>query len=162
MKKKKKPQRNGCSFRDLARGADTIAETTWLEDQLPPRKVHVGSDCAGLLTEGSLSRSNSVFLIRLQFVFLYLVLSETRPRSAGLALEMLGIPHQHVFASEMSRHVRHLLYQRHGRTAMRFYKDLTTRDNQRTPTCHLYVFGFPCQPFSSVGLGKGSRVVHVV
>jgi hypothetical protein len=62
MKKKKKPQRTGCSFRDLARGADTIAETTWLEDQLPPRKVHVGSDCAGLLTEGSLSRSNSVFL----------------------------------------------------------------------------------------------------
>ena len=102
-------------------------------------------------------------MIRPQLGFLYLVLSETRPHSAGLALEMLGIPRQHIFASEMWRHVRRLQYQRHGRTGMRYYKDLTTRDNQRTPTCHLYVFGFPCQPFSSVGLGKGSRsVVHDV
>ena len=48
-------------------------------ERLEPNVITVGSDCAGLVTE-------------------------------GLALEMLGVPREHAFMSEMNRHVRHLIY----------------------------------------------------
>ena len=48
-------------------------------ERLEPNVITVGSDCAGLVTE-------------------------------GLALEMLGVPHEHAFMSEMNRHVRHLIF----------------------------------------------------
>merc|ERR1719343_760005 len=35
------------------------------------------------------------------------------------------------------------------------YEDVTIRDNTKAPHCDLYVAGFPCQPFSSAGLGQG-------
>lgn len=92
-------------------------------EHLPTDMVTVGSDCAGLLTE-------------------------------GLALELLGVPHKHVFVSEKDQAVRHLIYQVYGKN-LKVYKDCGARDMASVPRVHLYVFGFPCQPFSPAGKGRG-------
>ena len=94
-------------------------------EPLPTDVVTVGSDCAGLLTE-------------------------------GLALELLGVPHKHIFISENDQAVRHLIYQVYGKN-MRVYKDCGVRDMASVPRVHLYVFGFPCQPFSPAGKGQGLK-----
>ena len=41
-----------------------------------------------------------------------------------------------------------------------FYDDLKTRDNSTLEPPDLYVAGFPCQPFSQAGLGKGFNDVE--
>jgi len=94
--------------------------------RLPGNPITVGSDCAGLLSEGT-------------------------------ALDMLGIKHEHVFASEANVAVRHLLYDTYGKKSMTYYKDVCRRDNtaQAVPSCDIYVFGFPCTPYSPAGLGQG-------
>lgn len=84
----------------------------------------IGSDCAGLCSE-------------------------------GIALELLGVKHQHMFASEVNDSVRHLLYETYGKHGMKYYRDVTTRDHDLAPTVDLYCFGAPCQPFSPAGHGKG-------
>lgn len=33
----------------------------------------------------------------------------------------------------------------------RYYKDIMTRDNSTAEPCHLYIAGYPCQPFSPRG-----------
>lgn len=85
--------------------------------------ITVGSDCAGLVTE-------------------------------GLALDMLGVRHKHLFVSEINPDVRHLIYNLYGRD-MLIYKDCSKRDLGTVPHVDLYVFGFPCQPFSPAGKGEG-------
>jgi DNA-cytosine methyltransferase len=75
--------------------------------------------------------------------------------SEGIALELLGVHHRHMFACEMNPSVRHLLYHAYGKKAMLYYTDVTTRRHDLTPTVDLYVFGPPCQPFSPAGQGKG-------
>ena len=84
----------------------------------------IGSDCAGLCSE-------------------------------GIALELLGVKHRHMFASELNDSVRHLLYDAYGKRAMQYYRDVTTRDHDLAPKVDLYCFGAPCQPFSPAGQGKG-------
>ena len=86
--------------------------------------ITVGSDCAGLCSE-------------------------------GIALELLGVKHKHLFACEMNPSVRHLLYEAYGKKAMKYYSDVTTRRHDLTPKVDLYCFGAPCQPFSPAGRGKG-------
>ena len=88
--------------------------------------ITIGSDCAGLLSE-------------------------------GLALDMLGVAHKHVFAAECNTAIRHLLYKTFGTRAMAYYKDLTQRDNAAAPRVHLYVFGSPCQSWSPLGKRKGDQ-----
>ena len=39
-------------------------------------------------------------------------------------------------------------------------KDIATRDPEKLPSHDLYVAGFPCQPFSSMGLGEGVADRH--
>ena len=77
--------------------------------------------------------------------------------SEGTALDLLQIPHEHKFASEKNQAVRHLLYDTHGMKNMRYYRDCTKRDNDDAPNVDLYVFGFPCTPYSPAGLGAGLR-----
>ena len=86
--------------------------------------ITVGSDCAGLCSE-------------------------------GIALELLGVKHRHLFACEVNPTVRHLLYKAYGKTTMQYYCDVTTRRHDLTPKVDLYCFGAPCQPFSPAGQGKG-------
>ena len=88
--------------------------------------ISVGSDCAGLLSEGT-------------------------------ALELLQIPHVHKFASEQNQAVRHLLYDTYGKKSMRYYKDCTARNNDTVDAVDLYIFGFPCTPYSPAGLGAGMQ-----
>jgi len=72
----------------------------------------------------------------------------------SLALDMLGVKHHHVFMSEVNEHIRHIAYKLHGKN-MTVYKDCCNRDLKSVPVVDLYVFGFPCQPFSPAGKGKG-------
>jgi DNA (cytosine-5)-methyltransferase 1 len=90
---------------------------------LPTDTITVGSDCAGLVTE-------------------------------GLALELLAVRHEHVFVSEKCRDVRQLIYAVYGKK-LRVYKDCCKRKVDLVPRVHVYVFGFPCQPFSPAGKGLG-------
>ena len=94
-----------------------------VREPLPTEALLVGSDCAGLLTE-------------------------------GLALDILGVGHMVKFISEKDPAVRHLIYNVYGKT-MIVYKDCGVREMADVPRVHLYVFGFPCQPFSPAGKGQG-------
>ena len=86
--------------------------------------ITIGSDCAGLCSE-------------------------------GIALELLGVKHRHMFTSEMNKSVRHLLYNAYGKGSMTYYTDVTARRHDLVPKVDIYVFGPPCQPFSPAGQGKG-------
>ena len=78
------------------------------------------------------------------------------------ALEQLQIPHVHVWSSEINKHCitsikanykPEIIY---GDSTGPFPDgDITKRDNSKLPDIDLYVCGFPCQPFSNVGLKKG-------
>ncbi len=74
----------------------------------------------------------------------------------SLALELLAVPHKHAFMSERDPNVRRLIYQVYGKN-MRLYKDCCKRNMAAVPRVHVYVFGFPCQPFSPAGKGLGLR-----
>ena len=86
--------------------------------------ITIGSDCAGLCSE-------------------------------GIALELLGVKHRHLFACEVNETVRHLLYEAYGKHGMTYYRDVTARRHDLAPAVDLYCFGAPCQPFSPAGQGKG-------
>ncbi len=74
----------------------------------------------------------------------------------SLALELLAVPHKHAFMSERDPNVRRLIYQVYGKS-MRLYRDCCKRNMAAVPRVHVYVFGFPCQPFSPAGKGLGLR-----
>ena len=59
----------------------------------------------------------------------------------------------HVFASEIFEPARQQL-QVNSRPGI-LYGDVTTRNHALAPPCDLYFAGFPCQPFSRAGRGKG-------
>ena len=75
------------------------------------------------------------------------------------ALKNLGVPFHHVFSSDIDATCRatieanaspDILYGRDTADG-----DITRRDNAQTPEVDLYVCGFPCQPFSKVGMKRG-------
>lgn len=121
--KRKRPRRKWSSDDELREGRNVSRAVRVAKTRAPRVNITVGSDCAGLLTE-------------------------------GLALEMLGVQHEHLFVSESNTNVRHLIYSVYGKR-MHIYKDCSSRDLDGVPGVQLYVFGFPCQPFSPAGKGKG-------
>ena len=74
---------------------------------------------------------------------------------AAIALEVLGVPFKHVFASEILDPARSVLT--HNHVIGKVFVDATKRDNTTVDYVDAYSAGFPCQPFSSVGQGKGTR-----
>lgn len=70
------------------------------------------------------------------------------------ALRKMGIPFEHVFASEIDTVCLQTI--RANTSPSHLYEgDIRERDHSSVPPVDLYVCGFPCQPFSKVGEGKG-------
>jgi DNA (cytosine-5)-methyltransferase 1 len=74
--------------------------------------------------------------------------------SPEMALKMLGIEHEQVFACEIDKYARKSFEAVHG-SPKEFYNDITTRDHSTVPQLDLYCAGFPCQSFSMAGKRKG-------
>ena len=78
---------------------------------------------------------------------------------SGLETPLLALGHKlridfvHVFGCDCLRAA-----QRVSRThfqPLHFYNDIYERDNYRAESCHLYVAGYPCTPFSAAGAQLG-------
>jgi DNA (cytosine-5)-methyltransferase 1 len=74
--------------------------------------------------------------------------------SPEMALKLLNIEHEQVFACEIDKYARKSFEAIHG-APQTFYKDITKRDHSEIPQLDLYVAGFPCQAFSMAGKRKG-------
>ena len=71
------------------------------------------------------------------------------------ALKRLGVRAKHTFASDTNKHCK--TYMLNTFAPAIFYDDVTLRNHAATPAVDLYVFGAPCQPFSSNGKGLGRQ-----
>lgn len=69
------------------------------------------------------------------------------------ALKQLQVDHRYAFACDIEPACRKVLAFCHNPRVI--YGDIRSRDSSATPGCDLYVSGFPCQAFSSLGLGLG-------
>ena len=69
------------------------------------------------------------------------------------ALQQLGVPHTHVFSSEICPTVRRQLLANHKPQIL--YEDVIARDNSSAPYVDLYVAGWPCQGNSTLGKRRG-------
>ena len=69
-----------------------------------------------------------------------------------MALDMLRIPYSACFGCELDKKLREMGKHMHG--YHHFYPDCCSTDFLCSPTCHLFVCGAPCQPYSKAGLQK--------
>lgn len=79
--------------------------------------------------------------------------------SPEMALKMLSIEHEQVFACEIDKYARKSFEAVHG-SPKTFYNDITKRDHSEVPQLDLYCAGFPCQAFSMAGKRKGFEDVR--
>jgi DNA (cytosine-5)-methyltransferase 1 len=71
------------------------------------------------------------------------------------ALQQLKIPFEHKWACEKDQYARQSIKANYNPEMM--FEDILSRDHKTLPDIDLYVCGFPCQPFSSIGLQKGMK-----
>ena len=64
-----------------------------------------------------------------------------------LSLQVLGVPHSHVFSSEINKRKRKFIETNFKHCKV--YGDMMRR-GEEPPRCDLYVCGFPCKPFSTL------------
>jgi hypothetical protein len=69
------------------------------------------------------------------------------------ALRNLGVPHELVFCAETAAPARKFLMQNSDPCIL--YGDVGLRKHASAPSSDVFVSGFPCQPFSSLGASKG-------
>ena len=74
--------------------------------------------------------------------------------SPEMALKLLGIEHEQVFACEIDKYARKSHRAIYGED-YKLYEDITKRDHSEVEQLDLYVAGFPCQAFSMAGKRKG-------
>ena len=77
------------------------------------------------------------------------------------ALREMGIPCEHLWASDINKHARRMLET--ACPAREIYTDISSHERVLLPSADLYVVGFPCQLFSAAGLrqgfeGEGGRI----
>lgn len=72
---------------------------------------------------------------------------------ASFALKKAKIAHQTIGFSEIDKFAVELYQKNHKQVP--FFGDITSIDPKTLPDFDLFTGGFPCQPFSQVGLGKG-------
>lgn len=73
--------------------------------------------------------------------------------AVGEALNNLGVKYNYKFASDINKFCRMSIEANHKPEIL--YEDMTIP--RILPKLDLYVAGFPCQPFSSAGFGKGPK-----
>jgi DNA (cytosine-5)-methyltransferase 1 len=71
------------------------------------------------------------------------------------ALKQLKVEFLHKFSCESDKFARMSIQANHNPETL--YTDITTRDHDSLPCIDIYVCGFPCQPFSSLGKRLGRR-----
>lgn len=71
------------------------------------------------------------------------------------ALLQLGVDFKHVFACESDKYAVQSIKANYLPEVI--YDDITTRDHALLPDIDMYVCGFPCQPFSSMGNKLGTN-----
>ena len=71
----------------------------------------------------------------------------------AIALRKLGLDFRHAFACEKNLTCRKVIT--HGFSPEIVYPDILDRDVSSTPKVNLYIFGFPCQPYSRAGQQHG-------
>jgi DNA (cytosine-5)-methyltransferase 1 len=71
------------------------------------------------------------------------------------ALKQLRIPFQHKWACEIDKFARQSILANYEPEIL--YEDITKRDHSQLPDVDIYVCGFPCQSFSSMGNKRGTQ-----
>ncbi len=69
------------------------------------------------------------------------------------ALKLLNIPHKHIFSCDNDPHVVTSIKANNSPKIL--YDDIFTRNDKELPLIDLYIAGFPCQTFSTLGKRQG-------
>ena len=71
-----------------------------------------------------------------------------------IALKTLRLDHEHLFSSDNNKACQKIINHCYGPTHL--HEDVSGRDTSGMPRVDLYIFGFPCQPFSRMGKRAGA------